>query len=265
MTERLLKTLHPEPPNNSIVCTHAAFQKHFWHFMSNICAVYHLDTPFMLLKVLRLTNAVLGGSCALYVFCPTPIWPSNLDFYLPKQYQLTNALSTFLLAHGYCLLLQRSDDDSPFSDIVDHCEIYIHQMTKRAIRLVYANCHSSPLAPLLDAHSTLVLNYISWESAVCLYPTTTLKRIGIRMQHHIFARNAFENYMRRGFVLRPQFHHCIPGNLYDFSTLENRGALILSLHEDVSSPETSNISWILPSDLAAQREGCIILNEDGFG
>ncbi len=59
-------------------------------------------------------------------------------------------------------------DTTSFSDIVDRCDTYIHSKTERIIRVVYANS-ASPLGPLLDAHSTLVLNYISWNS-VCKPP-----------------------------------------------------------------------------------------------
>lgn len=246
---------------NLVDSTCDMFRKNLWNFIANVCAVYHLDSAVQLFDTLRLANAVLGGSCALYVFCPTPIWPQNLDFFLPKQENFTNPLSDFLLVHGYCLLLHHLQSDSlPFSNIVDRCDIYIHSLTRRVIRLVYANS-TSPLGPLLDAHSTLVLNYISCNSAVCLYPATTLKRIGIRMQRHSFAIKAFEKYIQRGFTLRPQLHNLVPANLYDLSTVENGSALILGLNG--RSIQFEEVSWLLPSNEGGQ--GSVIINEDGFG
>lgn len=64
----------------------------------------------------------------------------------------------------------------------------------------------SPLGPLLDSHSTLIMNYISGDQAVCLYPVTTLLKIGIRLQTHDGAIKAFAKYRRRGFIVRPQLH-----------------------------------------------------------
>ena len=247
-------------PGNIDSTTRVMFEKHLHHFITNVCEVYHLDTAAQLFNVLRLANAVLGGSCALYVFCLTPIWPQNLDFFLPRQGNLANALHDFLLVHGYCLLLNHlQNDTSLFSDIVDRCDTYIHPKTERIIRLVYANS-PSPLGPLLDAHSTLVLNYISWNSAVCLYPITTLQRIGIRMQRHNIAIKAFEKYIHRGFIMRPQLHRLAPENLYDLSIVDGGAALILDFNGH--STQFEEVSWILPSNKAGQ--GSVIIVEDGI-
>ncbi len=248
-------------PENTDSTIRELFQKHLHYFLENVCKVYHLDTAAQLLNALRLANAVIGGSCALYVFCPTPIWPQNLDFFLPRQENLTNALHNFLLVHGYCLLLKIiQDETTPFSDIVDHCDTYIHSKTERIIRVVYANS-ASPLGPLLDAHSTLVMNYISWNSAVCIYPATTLQRIGIRLQRHNIAVKAFKKYVQRGFIMRPQLHRLVPESLYKLSVVDGGASLILGFNGHPTQFE--EVSWILPSNKAGQ--GRVIIIEDGFG
>lgn len=180
--------------HESTVSTQTSFQRHFWAFMNAVCLTYHLDTATVLLDAIRAARAVLGGSCALYVFCPTSAWPENLDFFLPNQTGFANPLSDFLHLHGYCLLLQAPYVETAYyGDIVHHIELYAHQVSKRLIHLVYAE-GPSPLGPLLDSHSTLIMNYISGNQAVCLYPATTLLKIGIRLQTHDGAMKVFAKY-----------------------------------------------------------------------
>lgn len=132
----------------------------------------------------------------MYVFCPTSTLPENLDFFLPNQSKWTNPLSDFLHLHDYCLLLQTpSQESATYGNIIQRVERYFHRVSKGMVRLVYAKgCF--PLGPLLDSQSTLLMHYISFDQAVCLYPLTTLMKIGVRLQSHDNAMKAFAKYRR---------------------------------------------------------------------
>lgn len=245
--------------------TSAIFDRHFRHYLSCLVANFQLGSPQQLLKVLNAVNGILGGSAALFLFCPTPCWPSNLDFYLPKRSDLSNELTDLFLLQGYCFFLQRSYHNLLSStSIIHRVELYVHRDSKRVIRVIYANS-TDPLSALLNSHSTLGLNYISGTNAVCLYPWTTLQRIGIRLQNLGVAAKLFEKYIERGFILRPQAHPLVSQDIHRIRSLEDNDVLLLALSP--MSPQIDSIksvSWLLPSKKDGFR-GCTLVSDDDFG
>ncbi len=79
------------------------------------------------------------------------------------------------------------------------------------------------------------------------------------MQRNDIALNAFEKYIHRGFIMRPQLHHLVPRNLYDFSIVDGGSALILDFNGH--STQFEEISRLLLSNKA---RGSVIIAEDGI-
>ncbi|KAJ2914232.1 hypothetical protein MD484_g6190, partial [Candolleomyces efflorescens] len=135
--------------------------------------------------------------------------PNDLDAYVPKG--AFAEVDQFLkLNTGYRLLYDapRARDDPGYHGSgdsgVSFVRTYLDSDRNQTINVV-ETALLSPTATVFMFHSTIVMNFITWNSVVCAYPKTTLAKKGLkntyRQRDSPKLLECYRKYEGRGFSL----------------------------------------------------------------
>lgn len=136
------------------------------------------DNPDEIFRILAACNAVISGSSVLYLLLPERdiLWkPGDLDIYVcDKDLEL---LLRNLGSCGYQVSTTEygTDDPYPYSHIQKIFTLH-HQKSK--IDVIVSKT-STPISPIFQYHSTVVMNFLTANSLFCAYPELTLQKKSI--------------------------------------------------------------------------------------
>lgn len=248
------------------------FREHFVLFMTALCDFFHVGKTSDFLNILRHSNTIVSGSCALLALCPGTFLPNDLDLYTVNE-PTARKLIDFLQMHGYYRLLGTPESGHRMryqSCLVDHIEFYYHRTDNRHIQVMYAST-PSPIAPIFDHHTTAVMNFIAWYGVICTHPAMTLKQEGIRLQNNASAYAAFSKYNQRGFRLRSQRKADRKTHSYRLNVLDEPCQFVMFLPvfdgHDMAT-HIDRVHWMLPfrpANSRLNRHGIVITEADEYG
>ncbi|KAI0674150.1 hypothetical protein C8Q78DRAFT_966847 [Trametes maxima] len=189
------------------------------------------DHPNTFRSLQKQTAAIISGSFALQFFDRTYYEESDLDLYVHPDSSCILLGQHLIESEGYLFIpyswqLEDYDDEVrrlydrmhlPISDIEDSKELE-HAYKLRSVRTVYnfvrardpisygkrkvqlIVCRSSPMASLMDFHSTCVMNVITYNAGFSLYPFATfeLKVSLVLNDRETNAPAALRKYTKRG-------------------------------------------------------------------
>jgi len=141
-------------------------------------AAHFFRNPDRLFRILYASQAVISGSCALYLLQPlltTPWFPHNMDIFVSQDNRqlLLAALATDDYQHvvtSPAHIKRRSH--SP-------CHSTITLMCSQQTIHVVMSPHDSAIFPVYRLHSTILINFITHDSLCCSYPQLTLRRASL--------------------------------------------------------------------------------------
>lgn len=214
--------------------------------LSNLSGYFRLRGTLDLRHALRISGAVISGSAALLAICRANFLPNDLDLYV-SEFDDFNMLREFLSSCGYASVMERrtGPSSSQYSTkFISRVETFTNEKQTRVIQVIYSVRHAA-IAPILNFHSTLLMNYVSAENVVCLYPTLTLIREGKRLNKKTKALTAYSKYTERGFNLLPQNAQEKDDELYSLTSICSPQKLAIPASVP-SSGANVEASWILP-------------------
>ncbi|PPQ65713.1 hypothetical protein CVT26_000331 [Gymnopilus dilepis] len=152
-------------------------------------------------------SCIISGSAALYVLHPHSFIPNDLDFYCPES--SAPDIQYALFQRGYT----DHEDQTRESHYPPPTIIAVHRYRKRGVRRsinLVVTRSENPLTAVVEFHSTLVMNAITADGILCLYPMLTLSGLGVITVDTPAARRCFEKYRDRGFRFSNSFwsHNC---------------------------------------------------------
>ncbi|KAF8873858.1 hypothetical protein CPB84DRAFT_1753147 [Gymnopilus junonius] len=153
----------------------------------------------------------------LHILHPEAFVPQDLDFYVPQSgaHEFKEALHQ----RGY---KEKEDQpkcrfygDTPVAKVGHLYKVGI----SGSINLIIT-CSPNPLSVIVKFHSTLVMNVITSDGVLCLYPLLTLAGQGVMTRNTRGTRSCFLKYIFHGFTLKLQFtqHQCM-STAYCHSTM----------------------------------------------
>ncbi|CAA7269286.1 unnamed protein product [Cyclocybe aegerita] len=143
--------------------------------VEEIAASYLLGPANILLAVMGISHAIISGSYALLVFFHGTFIPQDLDIYVPVQW--IHILKAYIVERGWKKNDDHKDTAYDMASVLDIL-LFKHPQSNRTINVIISRT-SSAIQPIVEFHSTLVMNYIASYGVVCLYPTLTLMGKGI--------------------------------------------------------------------------------------
>ncbi|KIJ52200.1 hypothetical protein M422DRAFT_43558 [Sphaerobolus stellatus SS14] len=174
----------------------------------------YVSDPWALRQVMRRSGTVISGSTTLHLILGKPAWDSkDIDFYTRRGY--THYIASFLLRDGYrCIWPAYRDPASAlhssppgYRDMIG--DQYVHRILKfekedsdgRVISVdIIESTTASAIAPVTEFHCTALMNCISADSIICMYPKLTAAGLAVTQDRHAKDRDAWMNkYTRRGF------------------------------------------------------------------
>jgi hypothetical protein len=154
---------------------------HMAHRVAYLLATVYL--PFGATRaMMKEHDVIISGSAALHALMACP-WPINdVDLYCGRG--SVPAVAEFLQEHGYMNLAPVDvDGDAGASDpylslrTVRSVRSFCHSAHRTKIDIIESNTGSC-VAPLLEFHSTPVMNWIAHDGIVSLYPDLTMQLRG---------------------------------------------------------------------------------------
>ncbi|KAG8994871.1 hypothetical protein FRB94_009620 [Tulasnella sp. JGI-2019a] len=183
--------------------------------------------PQLLRVIMRDTKAVISGSWVLAFLLGLADdirWEvKDIDFYVPWGYACKALLGHLTNKEGYVVTdkypttpVADADGFIPFNtlsyDFAKRSMRAVYKLHKevlvggvivgvRSIDVIESKSMSNAVEPIMHFDKTYVMNWIAYDSIVCLYPTLTFDKIGVdqsyRTGHKIEIRKA--KYAERGF------------------------------------------------------------------
>ncbi|KJA13033.1 hypothetical protein HYPSUDRAFT_209881 [Hypholoma sublateritium FD-334 SS-4] len=235
-------------------------------YLRNLGNYFALGKDDDLRNILKLSGALISGSCALLPLHPDLFTPNDIDFYVDNTAKHF-ILRKFLAENRYALILEHTSLMQPAypQQLVHHVKLHHNKEHNKVVQIICSKKNAAANA-IIDFHSTVVMNFISADGLVSLYPNETLSGHGIRLQSTANAEMAFNKYTARGFVLHPQCNLERNDPIYNLTDLHDKSTLFLPfLHADRSTLQ--HMSWILPFrpvDTTQHGEPGLVVNESGY-
>ncbi|KAH9478029.1 hypothetical protein JR316_0010265 [Psilocybe cubensis] len=238
---------HVSPPDYFVQSEKSKFD----HLLSK----YNLGPVDNVLSLLRHSRGVVFGSMALGVIQDLLFEPHDLNLLVGRQGR--RSIERYIQNHGYRLVQEQTGN---MGSTVSCLTTYSHKVTHRQITLTVSRAHST-LAPLIQAPSTLQMNFVSWYGAVCLYPEQTLQNKGL--VH--FSENEdgllLDRYEQRGYRITYQGNH-----LGHFCTAQPRSIQspavhvvpFLPLDETRTAIKSTDIMWRLNGKCCEDFARCAV-------
>jgi hypothetical protein len=157
--------------------------------------------------MLNTASSVISGSVALSVLHPDIFQPNDIDFVVPKHNQVI--VSAYLQTVGYRRL--HEETTQYICGSISIIFVFKHEATGETANLIVSET-SSPLQPIIEFHSTILMNFISWYGVVSLYPNLTMRKIGYENVQGISAQVYLQKYLNRGFTIKKHYEDCISDN-----------------------------------------------------
>jgi hypothetical protein len=182
--------------------TRAAFKKLLLDRLHVFLGRWFSD-PHEWRQVMKYTNSVISGSSALWFLekCPSHWSACDLDIYVPLNN--VDPILAFLSKEGYENVTRTIRAGDGYS--LDRMHLHsISQWKKDGRKIdVLESTSKSAVDPLKSFHSTLVMNFIAWNSMSVLYPSLTFRKIAI-VQDATGQRGSWwrKKYSERGFDIR---------------------------------------------------------------
>ncbi|PVF94354.1 hypothetical protein CPB86DRAFT_818049 [Serendipita vermifera] len=139
----------------------------------------YFDNVFELRVVMHRTRSIISGSSALwFVEGKQCNWsPGDLDIYTPRN--LKDDLINYLLIQGYEVI----SGQPVMVDFYERSDIRLKSITKlqfgnRKIDVLESRT-DSPVEPLMWFHSTIAMNFITWNSIHVLYPNLLFRKTAV--------------------------------------------------------------------------------------
>ncbi|KAH6871272.1 hypothetical protein BKA70DRAFT_1241915 [Coprinopsis sp. MPI-PUGE-AT-0042] len=156
--------------------------------------------------MLRETHPVVSGKGALSVLLPGSVVDDCLDVVCGKN--SVGGVASFLARNGYTGMVSSTSADFHPGTHPQAQRIWVNLAIQSAVRSVsiMTNIHTgylisiiqsssdSPLALVVAYHSTLLMNWISWDALSCAYPALTMNYIVYNR-----VEKDLERYRARGF------------------------------------------------------------------
>ncbi|KAJ2918328.1 hypothetical protein MD484_g2078, partial [Candolleomyces efflorescens] len=162
------------------------------------------------LGMLSATDSLMSGSFPLHVLFARTFEPTDIDIFASQDYHLS--VVSYFQKKGYRRLRVafsatilydswRRSRVSHYEEEVDAIYKIFELSNSRGQKINVIVSKGSPLLPILQFHSTLVMNYIAPHGIVCLY-SLTLRRVGIINYASPLSQkvmNCVDKYVARGF------------------------------------------------------------------
>ncbi|PPR03252.1 hypothetical protein CVT26_008081 [Gymnopilus dilepis] len=156
---------------------------------------------------MNVTNSIISGSAALFMFHPDAFTPNDIDIYVPQTG--ANEIQEALRQRGYN---EKEGEPTHFiygqETAIIASRLYKLGVTG-TVNLIITHA-LNPVAAVVQFHSTIVMNIITADGLICLYPVLTLAGRGVITTRSKNTRRCFIKYILRGFSLQSQFpeHNC---------------------------------------------------------
>ena len=159
-------------------------------------------------NLLHRTGGILSGSLALLFMLWTESWePGDLDVYIsaPAYGDFIATFESTFPVVGSTRRLQRKEGKYDSSKILT-IKQYTTQHGKKID--VIQSVDPNPAVPLTHFWTSLVVNFITPQGAVCAYPRSTLRRRGLVLDRPVPTRTvaARAKYEARGMSFEPVAH-----------------------------------------------------------
>lgn len=96
---------------------------------------------------------------------------------------------------------------------VQYIKYFVHPFSRRTVNIAITMLET-PTSAVFMFHSTLVMNYITWNTIVSAYPALTLRRVGVinsaRSTETKAFKRALAKYERRGYDLQQSSYRLRP-------------------------------------------------------
>jgi hypothetical protein len=126
---------------------------------------------------LAVTDSVVSGSSVLHVMAHEPSWiPKDLDLYVP--FGSSEQMSLFLTTEGYESETSRFTDWTKYAAGVHSVTKFRRECDGAEIDLVESS-FSCVINSIVRFHSTCVMNFITCDRIVSLYPRLTLRNLAV--------------------------------------------------------------------------------------
>ncbi|KAG2151978.1 hypothetical protein BD769DRAFT_1658425 [Suillus cothurnatus] len=162
--------------------------------------------------LLNRTGSVVSGSCALSLVQAEreAIIPKDMDIYTTEKFE-TEVLDHLKNKEGYECIKEKVKKTDYDNTAISR----VHKLVREEQQVDVITTHwTCALAPILQFHSTAVMNYVTARSIICLYPrwTATNKsfihpQMYLENRTHLHTLYGLRKYQRRGFLLSTNPFH----------------------------------------------------------
>ncbi|KAF8874507.1 hypothetical protein CPB84DRAFT_1690087 [Gymnopilus junonius] len=125
---------------------------------------------------MNVASCVISGSAALFMFHPDAFIPNDVDFYVSSSG--ADKFTTALHARGY-----REKEEQPMQTLYGKTFAlrvgHLYKIGVTGMVNLIITCDANPFNTLVQFHTTLVMNAITSDAVISLYPTTTLSGEGV--------------------------------------------------------------------------------------
>ncbi|KAI0083693.1 hypothetical protein BDY19DRAFT_858899, partial [Irpex rosettiformis] len=170
------------------------------------------DSPTDFRALQARTGAIISGSFALQFFSQVYYSDTDLDIYV--HYGAREILGSWILGNDYKYISRKItvtvgnvEDSASTLEYGQEILGVLEFQRKRGdvekkVQIIIVE--ESPLAAIMEFHSTCVLNFITFDMAYCLYPKATLiyQTNLVLKNPDVLVRKALSKYRRRGFTCR---------------------------------------------------------------
>lgn len=162
--------------------------------------IFQLGDAASLRSAMDECRCIISGSAALYMFHPKAFIPADIDFYVPRCGALDFEYA--LYQRGYKPVNRNGEPKEPQypSDAIFTVLRLYKVGVAQSLNLVITRDHN-PFSAVTAFHSTLVMNAITSDAVVSLYPFLTLSGRGLINIDNPATRRCFAKYIERGFQL----------------------------------------------------------------
>jgi hypothetical protein len=167
--------------------------------------------PIGFRRLMQRTDAVIGGSVALQFFLRERFRDSDLDVYVPNGVLHLDMVQSYLVDFERykleeCESPEEMEDEFDYS-IVDLRKKVCGQWLKIQLIRTRDIRYGSPIQRILEYYGSHVMNFLTWHTAYCLFPRSTLleRSICLMRRSNFSEICSLQKYAGRGFRLLEKY------------------------------------------------------------